>query len=69
MSTPRVTEIPGRRPRIERDDFADSYDRSTDREPHRRMAPYDRAAERAMIRASLLAIDMHTHAYDRESTR
>jgi hypothetical protein len=63
VSTPRVTEIPGRRPRIERDDFAD--------EPTRRprMAPYDRAAERAMIRASLLAIDMHTHAYDRESTR
>lgn len=63
MSTPRVTEITTHRAATERDGFAD--------EPARRprMAPYDRAAERAMIRASLLSIDMHTRTYDREAAR
>jgi hypothetical protein len=63
VSTPRVTEI---RPVVApsgRDDFADEPARKP------RMAPYDRAAECAMIRASLAAADLHTHAYDRESTR
>jgi hypothetical protein len=61
VSTPHVIEITESRYREMRAEIAD--------EPPRRprMAPYDRAAERAMIRASLLATDMHTHAYDRES--
>lgn len=61
MSTPRVIEIRPVRADSGRDDFAD--------EPARRprMAPYDRAAERAMIRASLAAAELHTHAYDRET--
>jgi hypothetical protein len=63
MSTPKVTEVLLPTARTERDDFAD--------EPSRRprMAPYDRAAERAMIRASLMATDLHTHRYDRENVR
>jgi hypothetical protein len=63
VSTPRVTEIRPARTAPVRDDFAD--------EPARRprMAPYDRAAERAMIRASLAAAELHTHAYDRENNR
>jgi hypothetical protein len=63
VSTPRVTEIHVVATAVQRDDFAD--------EPARRprMAPYDRAAERAMIRASLAAAELHTHAYDREGTR
>jgi hypothetical protein len=63
VSTPRVTEIRPIRPRATRDDFAD--------EPTRRprMAPYDRAAERRMVSASIMATELHTHAYDREGAR
>lgn len=63
MSTPKVTEVPLPSARTERDDFADEPARAP------RMAPYDRAAERAMIRASLMALELHTHAYDREGAR
>jgi hypothetical protein len=44
----------------ERDDFADPELRRP------RRPPYNRAAQREAIRASLLA-DLHTHAYDRET--
>lgn len=62
MSTPTVTEIRLPSARVERDDFAD--------EPVRRprRLPYDRAAEREMIRRSL-DLELHTHAYDREGSR
>lgn len=63
MSTPRVSEICRMPAPTVRDDFADEPARQP------RMTPYDRAAERAMIRASLMVTDLHTHAYDRESTR
>jgi hypothetical protein len=61
VSTPTVTEIRPVHVAVERDDFADEL-----RSPRR--PPYDRAAEREMIRASL-NVYLHTHAYDRESTR
>lgn len=68
-----VTETALPTSRVERDDFADeprtrhgeNAEQAARRPRTPRSAPYHRASQRELVRASLDA-HMHTHGYDRE---
>jgi hypothetical protein len=62
VTTARVTETTLQLTAVDRDDFADEPVRAP------RRPPYRRAEQRRLVRQSL-ALDLHTHAYDREAIR